>query len=322
MKSVTRAVAPSRAAAYVPVLILSVIIDPEYRFVAELLPKAGARLLPPTEADKVLEIERWTIKNELDAPIEVATAYINGMGNARSAMETMIYLQRISPRYVFLCGISGSLDPETADLGDVVIAKSVQWWNLNKVTRDAAKAAGRGRGKFLQLGEHYFRKDITTVGAHPNHWDKRLTKFAFDQKKQLPSNTDASLLKLKSKVLNGRDRENLMHYDRIVSWEYVLSDDAIRNKIKRDSEGGLAIEMEGAGFSRSVARRNEEVTTLQMRTDRWLPGNIEGFVFRGITDLCHDKGAEPQEWRRIAMYNAGYALVQFLRTFSNVDFKT
>src|ERR1051326_3095494 len=111
MATMTREVVPTRAAAYVPILILSIIISPEYKAVTELLPKAGAKRLPPTEMDKVLEIDRWEIKGELDKPIEVATGYINGMGNALSAMETLFYLQRISPRYVFLCGIAGTLEP-------------------------------------------------------------------------------------------------------------------------------------------------------------------------------------------------------------------
>ena len=320
MKSVTRTVVPKRAAVRVQVLILSVIIDPEYKAVSELLPQVGATRLAQTDADKVLEIDRWSIEGESGYSIEVASAYINGMGNARSAMETLIYLQRTSPKFVFLCGIAGTLDPATAGLGDVIIAKSVQWWNLNKITKDSTKAAGEGHAKYLQLGEHFFRKDISPVGGHSNHWNKRLTQFAIEHKKLLRSNTDGTLLKLKSKLQQGAERASLLHYDKIVSWEFVLSDETIRDQIRRDPEGGLAIEMEGAGFASSITRSNEEVNTLQERTDTQIPGDTVGFVFRGVTDLCHNKGHEPQGWRKIAMFNAANALVDFLGTFSEVDF--
>ena len=111
MESVTRRVVPSRAAVRVPVLILTVIIDPEFQHVSTLLPQVGAQLLAQTDADKVLEIDRWSFEGESAFSFEVATAYINGMGNARSAMETLLYLQRTSPKFVFLCGIAGRSIP-------------------------------------------------------------------------------------------------------------------------------------------------------------------------------------------------------------------
>jgi nucleoside phosphorylase len=273
-----------------------------------------------TDTDKVLDIDRWMIDGEAGYRFEVATAVINGMGNVRSAMETLIYLQRISPKFVFLCGIAGTLDPTKADLGDVIIAESVQWWILNKVTKDSSKAAKEGRAKYLQLGKHYFRKANSTVGVHNAHWDRRLTRFAFLHKKRLRSNTDVALLKLKSKLQKDVERESLLHYDSVVSWEYVLSDETIRDKIRMDPQGGLAIEMEGAGFSSSITRLNEEKNAWQKLTGRGIPGDTVGFVFRGVTDVCHNKGQERQEWRTIAMFNAATAVADFLKTFSESDF--
>jgi nucleoside phosphorylase len=319
MTKVIRTVKPTRPVVRVPVLILSVIIEPEHKAITELLPKAGATLLTQTEADKGLEINRWSIEGE-SAPIVVATGYINGMGNARSAMETLIFLQRTSPKFVFLCGISGTLDPAKAGLGDVVIGKSVQWWNLNKVTKDATKPAADGPTKYLQIGDHFFRKEISTVGKHNNYWNKRLTEFGEEHETLLRSNTDPALLKRRSALQKERGRQNVLHYEKIVSWEYVLSDKTIRDKIRKDSEGGLVIEMEGAGFASSITRLNEEVNVLQERTNTQIPGDTVGFVFRGVSDNCHDKGHEPQEWRTIAMYNAANALVDFLGTFSEADF--
>src|SRR5262249_33730335 len=150
--------------------------------VRQMLPQLGARLSEETDADKVLEIERWSVEGEAGFSFEAATGYINGMGNARSAMETLFYLQRTSPKFAFIFGIAVTLDPSTANLGDVVIAKSVQWWNLNKVMKDSTKVAQEGDAKYLKLGDHYFRKAIWSVGDHEGtHWDKRLTRFIADQ---------------------------------------------------------------------------------------------------------------------------------------------
>jgi nucleoside phosphorylase len=318
MERVTRAVETRRAAAWAPILILSVIMRPEYRGLTDMLPKVGCTRLPETPADKVLQVERWSFKGELETPLEVATAYINGMGNARSAMETLFFLQRIDPTYVFLCGIAGSLDPESVDLGDVVIARSVRWWNLNKVTKDSTKPKRDGLAKYLKIGDHYFRKQFSTVGEHSNHWDRRLVGFVDNSQGLLFSNTDSTLLKLKSKLRGGKDRRSELYYDNIVSWEYVLSDQDIREQIRTDSEGGLVIEMEGAGFCSSIKRQNEEIETLQKLNRTELRIRAEPFVFRGVTDLCHDKGSEDQRWRTIAMANATNALVQFLGTKSVV----
>src|ERR1700683_5053191 len=318
-RSITRVPKPTRATVRVQALILSVVIEPECMMVSEILPRVGARHLEPTDADKVLEIDRWEIDCD-GIEAEVAIGYINGMGNAKSALETLIYLQRTSPKFVFLCGISGTLDPDVAGLGDVVIAKSVQWWKLNKLTKDAKKIeAERTIKKYLQLGAHFFRKDISTVGQLNNHWNKRLTSFSAKHKALLRSDTDASLRRKKSE-LPGGDRRNVLHYDKVVSWDYVLSDETVRKLIREDPEGGLAIEMEGAGFLSSIDRCNEEVNAIQVHTGTELPGDTVGFIFRGVTDVCHNKGAEPQEWRSIAMSNAASKLVDFLRTFSEVDF--
>lgn len=319
MKSVTRVVKPKRAALHVPVLILSVLVEPELKAIVDFLPRVATRC-PPTAADQALEIARWSVKREFGKTIEVATAFINGMGNARSAIETFIFLNRITPRYVFLCGIAGTLDPPKAALGDVIIAKSVQWWNLNKVMKDSAKASADGQSKYLHLGGHYFRKDISSVGGHTAYWHRRLTSFVAARKTRLLSNSDEALLKARSQLQNGGDRDNILHYDKIVSWEYVLSDKTIRDEIAKDSEGGLVIEMEGGGFATSVKRRNEEVNQLQEQeqTGR-LPGDTVGFVFRGVSDLCHNKGREPQGWRTIAMSNAASVLIDFLATFSEDD---
>jgi nucleoside phosphorylase len=320
-KRVTRGAVPSRAGARVPVLILSVIMEPESTEIAKMLPLVKARRQPPTDFDRILQIERWEIDGDDGQPFEVATAYINGMGNVRSAIETLIYLQRISPKFVFLCGIAGTLDPGLAGFGDVIIAKTVQWWNLNKVTKDSSKAAEEGDAKYLQLGDHFLRKQISTVGEPNYHWDKRLTSFVSKHRYLLRADTDPELLRLKADLQGDARRHNVLHYDKIVSWEYVLSDETIRGQLRKDSAGGLGIEMEGAGFCSSITRQNEEVNKMARTLGKVIPGDTIGFVFRGISDLCHDKGRERQEWRRVAMSNAADILVTFLKTFSQNEFR-
>jgi nucleoside phosphorylase len=316
MEVISRKVEPSIYGAHVPVLILSITLNPEYNAVEQLLPKVKATRIAQTPADKLLEIDRWHIVADDGETIQVATGYINGMGNARTALETLIYLERVSPRFVFLCGIAGSLEPDEIGLGDVVLGKTVEWWNLNKV-QPVADA------RYLQIGDSYFRKEITTVGDHTNYWNKRLSSFQSSNTKQLMSNNDKKLLQLKTKISPKSPdvRANLVHYGKIVSWEYVLSHEHLRNELRRATIDGLAIEMEGAGFYSSIKRRNEELAAQQQITKHSMHTKVEGFIFRGISDLSHKKGTENQAWREIAMFNAAASLVEFLSTFTEVDFQ-
>lgn len=316
MEVISRTVEPSSYGVHVPVLILSITLNPEYKAVEKLLPKVSATRIAATPIDKLLEIDRWHIRANDGEEIEIATGYINGMGNARTALETLIYLERVSPRFVFLCGIAGSLEPDEIGLGDVILGKTVEWWNLNKVqpTADA---------RYLQIGDSYFRKEITTVGDHTNHWNKRLSDFQNSNTKQLMSNNDKTLLQLKARISpkTPNVRANLVHYGKIVSWEYVLSHEQLRKELRRATIDGLAIEMEGAGFCSSVKRRNEELAAQQKATNRSMHAKVEGFIFRGISDLSHRKGTENQAWREIAMFNAAACLVEFLGTFTAIDFQ-
>ncbi|SMF79804.1 Nucleoside phosphorylase [Tistlia consotensis] len=312
---------PGRPALRVPVLILSVIIDPEHRRICDLLPQAGLQREPETETDRLLEIERWHLKVGPKLSFEVATAFINGMGNARSAMETLLFLERISPKFIFLCGIAGSLCPDRIRLGDVVVARQINWWNLNKLTREAAKVEEEGPAKYLSLGDHFFRKDIRAEGKQDKFWDRRLARFVDDHQDLLRSNIDRRLLALRSELQADEPYSNRLHCGDIVSWEYVLSDSEVRDAIFHDPYGGKAIEMEGAGFAAAVARRNEEVTRRARAARQVIESDTVGFVFRGITDLCHDKGSEPQEWREVAMFNAAQAVIDFLKRLSPDDFR-
>ena len=317
LEVISRSVEPTKPGTFVPVLILSITLDPEYRSVEDLLPDF-AKKHPRSETDRLLEIDRWSLIRDDRKTMEIATGYINGMGNVRTVLETSIYLERVSPRYVFLCGIAGSLAPDHIGLGDVVIGKTVDWWNLNKVQPDQAC---KNDPRYLQIGDSYFRKDITSFGEHSSGWHRRLGRFQNSNKERLPSN-EGALLDLKSAITNSpNSRGNLTHYGKIISWEYVLSHGHLRDQLRRLTVDGLAIEMEAAGFCSSIKRRNEELEIQQKQTNRAMGTKVEGFIFRGISDLSHKKGTEAEEWRKIAMSNAASALVKFARTFTDTDFK-
>jgi nucleoside phosphorylase len=295
LQVISRAAEPTKAGTFVPVLILSITLDPEYRSVEELLPEF-ARKNPRSETDKLLEIDRWILRRNDRKTMEIATGYINGMGNVRTALETSIYLERVSPRYIFLCGIAGSLEPKQIGLGDVVIGKTVDWWNLNKVQPDETC---KDDARYLPIGDSYFRKDITSMGEHASGWHKRLSRFQNLNRERLPSN-ESELLDLKSAIADSENlRSNQIHYGKIVSWEYVLSHGRLRDDLRRLTVDGLAVEMEGAGFYSSIKRRNEELEVQQKQTNRSMGTKVEGFIFRGISDLSHKKGTEAEDWRKI-----------------------
>lgn len=318
LEVISRSVEPTKPGTFVPVLILSITLEPEYKSVEDILPDF-ARKHPRSETDRLLEIDRWTLTRDDRKSMEIATGYINGMGNVRTVLETSIYLERVSPRYVFLCGIAGSLEPSQIALGDVVISKTVDWWNLNKVQPDETC---KNDARYLQIGDSYFRKEITSFGEHSNNWHRRLGRFQNSNRERLLSN-EGALLDLKSEITKSANpRSNQAHYGKIISWEYVLSHGSLRDELRKLTVDGLAIEMEGAGFCSSIKRRNEELEIQQKQTNRSMGTKVEGFIFRGISDLSHRKGSEAEEWRKIAMYNAASALVKFVRTFTDMDFKS
>src|SRR5688572_30527858 len=123
---------------------------------------------------------------------------------------------KIAPRFIFLCGIAGSMNPELIPLGDVVVAAGVDWWNLNKLSEVAEPLS-------IAIGDRFFRKKIVPGAPPSNRWNKRLAVFAAEKGKSLPSNDDLELLKMKSRISTSyRPRQNETHYGTIISWEYVL----------------------------------------------------------------------------------------------------
>jgi hypothetical protein len=209
--------------------------------------------------------------------------------------------------------------PDQIDLGDVVIGKTVDWWNLNKIQ----PAIPNKGSEHLLIGDSFFRKDLTLgIGQHTNSWNKRLTDFQNSDEERLPSNDDSKMLALKSRITAAANpRSNLIHYGKIVSWEFVLSHGDLRDELRTLTVDGLAIEMEGAGFYSSIRRRNDELDVQQRRTNRIMGIKVEGFIFRGISDLSHRKDSEDRAWRKIAMNNAASAMLNFVRTFTDIDFR-
>jgi nucleoside phosphorylase len=231
------------------------------------------------------------------------------MGNAGSALETYIYLDRISPLFVFLCGIAGSLDPANVHLGDVVVARSVDWWQLNKLSSDTFAQA-------YTIGDKFFRihREPPLPCFSTEFCGRLIDQFVKNQANSglLPSNHNDQILRFKKQY---GVTDNRIHMGDIVSWEYVLSDAVIRQDVLDRSTASLAIEMEGAGFTYALKRRCQEMQRLGR--GHLLPS---GFIFRGISDLSARKDREHKQWQSIAMFNAASAIVRFLNTFDDEMF--
>ena len=213
--TISRDVNATKPGYHVPILVLSVKIDPEYFAIEDYLPRCGAELIRNSWMDEQLHIDRWNLPREGLPNLEIATGFVNRMGNASSALETYIFLERLSPRFVFLCGIAGSLRPKKAKLGDVVVGKSVDWWILNKITDQKFDDC-------IRIGNKYFRLVKKQGTMYRNYWDKKLTKFQKNNSELLPSNNNAELLKLKSNISakGAKAHRNKIHYAGIMSWEF------------------------------------------------------------------------------------------------------
>jgi nucleoside phosphorylase len=284
--------------------VLTVTLDTEYEALEAHLKAAKATRLQTGEVEKKLVVTSWSLPRPGAPDLTIATGFINGMGNAVSALETYILLQELSPTYVFLCGIAGSMDSGKVRLGDVVVSSGIEWCWFDKIS-DAAFASS-----FL-LGDRHLRLKRQPGQPMETMWRKRLDLVRSRRAAQLPSNTERDLIRFREEVAHGSAAPlltNTIHLGRILSWDYVLTDAELRDRMCHKLGDVLAVEMEGGGFDYAHRRRTENLDGT--------PGPI-GFIVRGISDLAAGKDGENHGWRRLALNNAIWTIVECLRSFED-----
>jgi nucleoside phosphorylase len=195
-----------------------------------------------------------------------------------------------------------------AKLGDVVISTEVHWTNVHKLKPPADPALAKSqpdlavyqvwnRAQFapesgwLGVMEHYFEhheEDLPSNWSHPP-----IAKPAQDSKAPREYWPDAT-----QKVAFGP----------LLATNHVVDHAGLRDKHKGEAKA-IGIEMESAGVFAAIALHNNVSV-------RPKPPRAAGFVFKGVSDHCSQKG--DNAWRQIAGSNAAYAALTFI--FCNLAF--
>jgi nucleoside phosphorylase len=184
----------------------------------------------------------------------VVAAMLLGMGNDEAAVATTRLIQRWQPEHVLMAGIAGGVPGKVA-LGDVVVADSVYYYELAKLTTEGEERRPQqfttsrllyGRAQAYEASEWKGEVGVERPGA---------------------ATPDATLPEA--------------HFGVIAAGEKVIADRETLPKLLKGNPKILAVAMEGAGVARSSLNNNPPPAFLEVRgvcdfadehkNDNWQP---------------------------------------------------
>lgn len=247
---------------------LTALVDEELLPVERQLEAMGWLREPLTEIDEKSGVARWS-KAFDGLKIRVVTGTINGMGQAESAIETFVFLQRFKPACVFLVGIAGSLNATNYMRGDVVVGSRVFWSSKNKVKED--------KGVLTYRDNTYLTWDMETDHS------KTLKRFLSERF---------------ANAKNSSEMRDHVFFEPIFTWDMVVSSEVVVAEILDRWPRASCVEMEAGGFLKAVARFNG------VRSGR----GPRPVVVRGISDYAAFKKDDDDVRRRASMKAAEVAI--------------
>lgn len=199
---------------------------------------------------------------------------IGRMGQAASAVETMIFLERCQrPTIVFLTGIAGSLWDNKVFKADVVVSRNTRWRTQNKIFGE--DGCDRYRPFDNILAQPGTTADLSRV-------IQRHLVEEFPHRERGPDDIDA---------WNA-------HYGEIYTWDYVINSSRTTAKINDAFPEALCVEMEAGGFLAAMERLRAVGGRRPML----------GHVVRGISDYAARKDKD-KSVRTAASRNAALVAV-------------
>lgn len=168
----------------------------------------------------------------------VVVAMLLGMGNDEAAVTTTRLIQRWQPVHVLMSGIAGGV-PDKVGLGDVVVADSVYYYELAKLTTEGEERRPQqfttnrllyGRAQAYEASE--WKGEIGV--EHPG---------AASPAESLPE----------------------AHFGVIAAGEKVIADRETLPKLLKGNPKIMAVAMEGAGVARSTLNHNPPPAFLEVR---------------------------------------------------------
>ncbi|WP_437980735.1 phosphorylase family protein [Sorangium sp. So ce117] len=199
--------------------------------------KAVCTAFSLTEKDRVKKDGRVYWRGKLPLPdgdaYEVVVAQPADMGNIEAALLASDVIKHWQPSAALLVGIAASTDKDVK-LGDVVVGRTVYYYEHGKVTPDGTKPQPEMINADSVLLNH--------VVALPD-WEGKLPAARPDGRADAPQ----------------------VHRGVIASGEKVIASAATRDEIANSHRKIIALEMEGYGFSRAVWQSFERVRHLDIR---------------------------------------------------------
>jgi nucleoside phosphorylase len=271
----------------------------ELRALRSSLNRAGAVLVATINVSHKEEI--YEIKISQKKSVLMAVVCLGAASNLDSAVNTLSLLYRYAPRYVYLFGIAGGLQPAKYKLGSVVIGSDVLSQKISKISYSEKYEMEADKAEITDYGQILIREFMTEV--------------VMDSHRTYSSGSE-------------QRRFNVYH-EKIFSWDLVLNCSVKRGKIIGEIDRQLAIvEMEAIGFYSAIEKYKKYLFLLSP-SDEHFDVDVDGMVVRGISDYAANKtetdtGVNPEtgtlNWRLIAAENAAQTLVEFIRMLSMEDF--
>lgn len=190
------------------------------------------------KAHRIKRGGRWYWRGQLlldgGSAYEVVVAQPADMGQVEATALTKDVLRDWKPSAALLVGIAASTDPEKVKLGDVVVGKSVWYYEHGKVTPNGTKPQPE-----MMQADAGFLQHFTGM----NGWNGKVGVERPDDSESKPK----------------------VHQGVIASGEKVIADAAARDEIASGHRKIIAIAMEEYGFSRAIWQSTERVQHLVVR---------------------------------------------------------
>ncbi|XXT16682.1 hypothetical protein WME94_41275 [Sorangium sp. So ce429] len=191
-----------------------------------------------TENERVKKDGRLYWRGQVALPTggayQIVVARPVGMGQVEAALLAADVIKYWNPNAALLVGVGASTKPDEVKLGDVVVGRSVYYYEYGKVTAEGTK----------------LQPEIIPADAGLLHHFVEMADWDGAVPVERPDDPDG-----KPKV----------HYGVVASGKKVIASAAARDAIASGHRKIIALEMEGYGFSRTVWQSFERVRHLDIR---------------------------------------------------------
>lgn len=303
----------------VRMLVVTALEDPENERVFAHLLKIGAICVSDRHEHTERNLE-FSFRRQGGEEIKLYLLCLKAAGNGITAIRVMHWARQIRPNVLAFCGIAGTLNPEQAPLGTVVVGEKTTWYGYDKIYSSKSsdplitdfRSIEHGSYEIAGALADSLRDFVKDIGQG------RVHDVTLDSNAAVSSRIREGLSNWREKVLpkevHAADLKNFDHayYEQpaarpkvklgnILSWEYVLNHKGKRDALNSDMPAYQAVEMEGGSMGYIAHNYGRHFGS----------GSLDFISIRGISDLCSEK--EDDIWRLIASDAAACVLAGFIK---------